>query len=131
MQNKIQHQTKCQEIVRAATSAKAKHLNNVAATTKKSPGKKSAKLIGGKLAADKLQPEVSYLAPEIWRLAECSHKSDMFSFGLILGQTYDFGRHRAPLSCLNSNGDYESELKKVSLGHSQQTDWLGNNVCGH
>lgn len=57
---------------------------------------------------------MDYLAPEIWKNAKCSHKSDMFSFGLILGQVYDFARHNAPISCKAKVENYESELKKVS-----------------
>ena len=58
---------------------------------------------------------MNYLAPEIWKSAKCSHKSDMFSFGLLLGQTYDLWRHKPPISC-RTNGipTYEQELKKVS-----------------
>lgn len=67
-----------------------------------------------------LQPDLDYMAPEMLRAAKCSHKSDLFSFGLILGQAYDSCRHRAPLSCKASVQGYESELKKVSrpAGHT-------------
>lgn len=60
------------------------------------------------------QPELDYLAPEIWTSAKCSHKSDMFSFGLILGQTYDLGRHKPPINCGQNVDSYQSELKKVN-----------------
>lgn len=61
-----------------------------------------------------LQPELDYLAPEIWRQAKCSHKSDLFSFGLVLVQTYDLSRHRPPINCQFEAANYEPEVKKVS-----------------
>lgn len=61
-----------------------------------------------------MQPEIDYLAPEIWKSAKCSHKSDMFSFGLILGQTYQLGSHQPPLACRGNSQNYETQLQKVS-----------------
>jgi serine/threonine protein kinase len=62
-----------------------------------------------------LQPDLDYLAPEILRQSKCSHKSDLFSFGLVLGQTYDLGRHKSQISCRSQVQNYESELRKVSV----------------
>lgn len=61
-----------------------------------------------------MQPELDYLAPEIWRQAKCSHKSDLFSLGLVLAQTYDLFRHRPALNCRSEPANYEQEVKKVS-----------------
>ena len=61
-----------------------------------------------------LQPDIEYLAPEIWKSAKCSHKSDLFSFGLLLGQTYDLCQHRAPLNCRSRPANYEPGLRRVS-----------------
>lgn len=61
-----------------------------------------------------LQPDLDYLAPEMLRNSSCSHKSDVFSFALILAQAYDLGRHKPPLGCNGSRRQYEAELGKVS-----------------
>ena len=82
-----QHQTKCDEFVRKPNAAANSHL---------------------------LQPDVDYSAPEIVQSAKCSHKSDLFSYGLLFGQVYDLCEHRAPISCKTDARNYELELKKVS-----------------
>lgn len=62
-----------------------------------------------------LQPDLDYLAPEIWRHSKCSHKSDIFSLALVMGQTYDLCRHKSPISCHLLGASYEQQLKKVSI----------------
>ncbi|CAA3019410.1 Hypothetical predicted protein, partial [Olea europaea subsp. europaea] len=68
-------------------------------------------------------PELDYLAPEILRNSRCSHKSDLFSLGLVLGQTYDLCQHKAPISCRSQVANYERQLKKVSLGRCLLADF--------
>lgn len=61
-----------------------------------------------------MQPQLDYLAPEIFRKAQCSHKSDLFSFGLIVVQTYDFGRHKKALACNSDPTLYLQQIDRVS-----------------
>ena len=60
-----------------------------------------------------MQPDFDYSAPENWRNCKCSHKSDIFSFGLIVAQTYDLCRHKSLIDCRLDTRNYEPELKKV------------------
>lgn len=115
------HQTKCDEYLRASHTGATKTPRKLSIAALHNKSTTSVEALSADAEQALLQPQLDYLAPEIWRSAKCSHKSDVFSFGLVMAQTYDLHRHRPVLACNGHASHYDAQVRKVSIAKYTHT----------